>query len=124
MNGERQPSGRHEEVYVRIEAACKEQPAICLRHMEEKFGGLTVRKKGHAHTQHGVLTNHLADMDGLNVRRHQQRPRYARRKTNLSLKVNLSILMRGIECVRNFQRHKLMLYHEMQASSSTPKNKR
>jgi hypothetical protein len=45
--------------------------------MEEKFGGLIVPKNGRACTQHGVLTNQLADMDGPNVRRRQPRPRYA-----------------------------------------------
>jgi hypothetical protein len=54
-----------------------EQPAIRLQHMEEKFGGLTVPKKGRARTQHGVPTNQLADMDGPNVRCHQPRPCYA-----------------------------------------------
>ena len=57
--------------------AHKEQSAIRLRHMEEKFGGLTVPKKGHVRTQYGVLTNQLANMDGLNVRHHQPRPCYA-----------------------------------------------
>jgi hypothetical protein len=65
------------EVYVHTKTTHKEQPAICLRHMEEKFGGLTVPKKGRACTQHGVLTNQLADMDGPNVHRRQPRPRYA-----------------------------------------------
>jgi hypothetical protein len=41
--------------------------------MEEKFGGLTVWKKGRARTQHGVPTNHLADMDGPNIRHRQSR---------------------------------------------------
>jgi hypothetical protein len=49
---------------------------ICLRHMEEKFGGLTVRKKGHACTQCGVHTNHLANMDGPNVCHCKPRQRY------------------------------------------------
>jgi hypothetical protein len=65
------------EVYVHMKTARKKQPAICFRHMEEKFGGLTVPKKGRARTQHGVPTNQLADMDGPNVRCHQPRPRYA-----------------------------------------------
>jgi hypothetical protein len=52
----------------------KEQPVIRLRHMEEKFGGLTVRKKGCVRTQHRVPTNHLADMDDPNIRRRQPRP--------------------------------------------------
>jgi hypothetical protein len=65
------------EVYVHTKTACKEQPAIRLWHMKEKFGGLTVPKKGCARTQHEALTNQLADMDGPNVRRHQPRPRYA-----------------------------------------------
>jgi hypothetical protein len=60
-------------MYVHMEVAHKEQPAICLQHMEERFGGLTVRKKGHARTQHRIHINHLADMDGLNV--HLRQPR-------------------------------------------------
>jgi hypothetical protein len=64
------------EVYVHTKIARKEQPAICLRHMEETFGGLTMPKKGRARTQHGVPTNQLADMDGPNVRCRQPRPRY------------------------------------------------
>jgi hypothetical protein len=35
------------EVYVHTKIARKEQLAICLWHMKEKFGGLTVPKKGH-----------------------------------------------------------------------------
>jgi hypothetical protein len=65
------------EVYVRTEAAHKKQPSIHLWHLEEKFGGRTMQKKGRARTQHGVPTDHLASMDGLNIRRHQPRPRYA-----------------------------------------------
>jgi hypothetical protein len=57
------------EVYVHTKTARMEQSVICLRHMEEKFGGLTMQKKGCAHTQHGVPTNHLANMDGPNIRR-------------------------------------------------------
>jgi hypothetical protein len=34
------------EVYVHMKTARKEQSAICLWHMEERFGGLTVPKKG------------------------------------------------------------------------------
>jgi hypothetical protein len=64
-------------VYVHTKTARKEQPMICLRHMEDKFGGLTFLKKGRARTQHGVPTNQLVDMDGPNVRRRQPRPRYA-----------------------------------------------
>jgi hypothetical protein len=64
------------EVYVHTKTTGKEQPAICLRHMEERFGGLTVPKKGCAHTQHGIPINHLADMDGSNIRRRQPRPWY------------------------------------------------
>jgi hypothetical protein len=59
---------------VHTKTARKEQPGIHLRHMEEKLGGLTVQKK--ARTQHGVLTDHLADMDGSNIRRCQPRPWY------------------------------------------------
>jgi hypothetical protein len=44
--------------------------------MEEKFGGLTVWKKGCVRTQHGVPTDHLADMDGPNIRHRQPRPWY------------------------------------------------
>jgi hypothetical protein len=62
---------------VHTKTTRKEQPAICLRHMEEKFGGLTVSNKGHERNQHGVPTNQLADMEGLNVCRRQPRPRYA-----------------------------------------------
>ena len=64
------------EVYVHSKTAHKEQPAICLWHMEERFGGLTVSKKGRACTQHGVPTDHLADMDGPNIRRRQPKPWY------------------------------------------------
>jgi hypothetical protein len=64
------------EVYVHIKTTCKEQPAICLWHMEERFGGLTMPKKGCAHTQIGVRTDHLVDIDGPNIRRHQPRPWY------------------------------------------------
>jgi hypothetical protein len=64
------------EVYVHMKTARKEQLAICLWHVEEKFGGLTVQKKGHVRTQHGVPTDHLADMDGLNICRRQLRPWY------------------------------------------------
>jgi hypothetical protein len=38
------------DVYVHTKIACKEQPTLCLLHMEERFGGLTVPKKGHART--------------------------------------------------------------------------
>jgi G3E family GTPase len=60
-----------------MKTARKEQPAIHLRHMEEKFGGLTVPKKGRARTQHRLPTNQLTNMDGPNVCRRQPRPRYA-----------------------------------------------
>jgi hypothetical protein len=63
-------------VYVHTKTTHKEQPAIRLRYMEEKFGGLTVRKKGHACTQHGVPTDHLANMDGPNICCRQPRPWY------------------------------------------------
>jgi hypothetical protein len=53
---------------VHTKTSHKGQPMIRLWHMEEKFGGLTVRKKGCACTQHGVPTNQLANMDGPNVR--------------------------------------------------------
>jgi hypothetical protein len=64
------------EVYVHMKTARKEQPVICLRHMEERFGGLTVPKKGRVHTQHGVPTDHLTDMDGPNIHRRQSRSWY------------------------------------------------
>jgi hypothetical protein len=67
-------------VYVYTKATRKEQPAIRLQHMEERFGGLTVQKKGRAHTQNGVPIDHLANMDGPNVRHHQPRPRYEKVK--------------------------------------------
>jgi ribosomal protein S15P/S13E len=41
--------------------------------MEERFGGLTMPKKGCARTQHSVPINHLADMDGSNICRRQPR---------------------------------------------------
>jgi hypothetical protein len=56
------------EIYVHTKIARKEQPAIRLQHIEEKFGGLTEPKKGHACTQHRVLTDHLDDMDGPSIR--------------------------------------------------------
>jgi hypothetical protein len=64
------------EMYVHTKTTCKEQPAICLRHMEERFDGLTVPKKGCVRTQHGIPADHLADMDGPNIRRRQPRPWY------------------------------------------------
>jgi hypothetical protein len=64
------------EVYVQTKTTRKEQPVICLWHMEERFGGLTMPKKGRARTQHGVLTNHLVDMDGPNIHHRQPRPWY------------------------------------------------
>jgi hypothetical protein len=56
----------------------REQPVIRLWHMEEKFDGLTVTKKGHTCTQHGVPIDHLANMDGPNILRRQPRPWYTR----------------------------------------------
>jgi hypothetical protein len=44
--------------------------------MEERFGGVTMQKLECECTQHGVPNNHLADMDGLSVRRRQPRLRY------------------------------------------------
>jgi hypothetical protein len=73
-------------VYMCIEASCKEQLAISLRHMEEKFGGLTMRKKGCVRTQHEVPTNHLANMNGPNVHRCQPRPRHARAEDKFIIK--------------------------------------
>jgi hypothetical protein len=64
------------EVYVHTKTARKEQLAIRLRHIEEKFGGLTVRKKGRVCTQHGVSTDHLVDMDGPNIHCRQPRQWY------------------------------------------------
>jgi hypothetical protein len=64
------------EVYMHTKISRKKQPVICLWHMEKRFGGLIVPKKGCACTQHGVPTDHLADMDGPNIRRHQPRPLY------------------------------------------------
>jgi hypothetical protein len=64
------------EVYVHMKTACKEQSEICLQHMEERFGGLTVPKKGRARTQHRVPIDHLANMDGPNIRCDQPRPWY------------------------------------------------
>jgi hypothetical protein len=64
-------------VYMCTEASHKEQQAISLWHMEEKFGGLTMWKKGCVHTQHGVPTDHLANMDCPKVRHRQPRPRHA-----------------------------------------------
>jgi hypothetical protein len=52
---------------MHTKTARKEQPMICLRHIKERFGDLTMPKKGHAPTQHGVPTDHLADMDGPNI---------------------------------------------------------
>jgi hypothetical protein len=75
--GEKRLFGKHmNEVYVHMKTARKEQPAICLRHMEERFGGLTVPKKGRVRTQHGVPTDHLTDMDGPNIHRRQPRSWY------------------------------------------------
>jgi hypothetical protein len=68
---------------VHTKTTRKEEPVICLRHMEEKFGGLTVPKKGREHTQHEVPTNQLADMDGPNVHRCQPRQHYARAEDKL-----------------------------------------
>jgi hypothetical protein len=45
--------------------------------MEERFGSLIVRNEGRACTQHGVPTDHLADMDGLNICRCQPKLWYA-----------------------------------------------
>jgi hypothetical protein len=50
------------EVYVCTEVACKEQSAICLWHMKDRFGGLTVRKKGRVRTQHEVLPTDKSQM--------------------------------------------------------------
>ena len=71
------------EVYVHTKTAHKEQPAIRLQHMEGKFGGLTVRKKGRARTQHGVPNDHLANMDGPNICHRQPRPWYTEAEDKL-----------------------------------------
>jgi hypothetical protein len=64
------------EVYVHTKTTRKEQLAICLRHMEERFGDLIVPKKGCVRTQHEVPTNYLADMDGPNIHCRQPRSWY------------------------------------------------
>jgi hypothetical protein len=66
------------EVYVHTKITHKEQLTICLLHMEERFGGLTMPKKGRACTQHGIPTDHLADMDGPNIHRRQPSPSFTR----------------------------------------------
>jgi hypothetical protein len=71
-----------------MKTAHKEQPAICLRHMEERFGGLTMPKKGCACTQHEVPTDHLADIDGSNIRHRQPRLWYTGAGDNLSLNID------------------------------------
>jgi hypothetical protein len=68
------------EVHMHTKAACKEQPAIRFRCMEERFSGVAVQKREHEHTQYRVSTDHF--------------------------RVNLSILIRGTECGRNFQQPK------------------
>jgi hypothetical protein len=45
--------------------------------MEERCGGIAMQKKERVCAQHGVPTDHFADIGGLNERRHQPRPRYA-----------------------------------------------
>jgi hypothetical protein len=62
---------------MRTDMACKEQPAIHLKHMEERFGGIAVQKREQVRTQQGVPTDHLADMGGPNIHRRQPRLRYA-----------------------------------------------
>ena len=52
------------EVYVRIGAAHKDQPAIPLLHMEERFGGIVMQERERVHAQHKVPTNHFANMGG------------------------------------------------------------
>jgi hypothetical protein len=91
-------------VYVHMKTTRKEQPAIRLQHMEEKFGGLTVPKKGRAHTQQGVPTNQLADMDGPNVCRRQPRPRYAWAEDKLIAKTrrHMEEQFKGIYNLKNF----------------------
>jgi hypothetical protein len=73
-------------VYGHTKIACKEQLVIRLRHIEEKFGGLTMQKKGRARTQHEVSTDHLADMDDLNICCCQPRPWYMGAKDKLIAK--------------------------------------
>jgi hypothetical protein len=77
INGKKQPYGRYERsAFVCKEIVCKEQPMICLRHIKERFGGVAVQKREHERTQHGVLIDHLANMDGLNVYCRQPKPQY------------------------------------------------
>jgi hypothetical protein len=76
------------EVYKHTKTTYKEQPAICLWHMDERFGSVTVPKKGRVRTQHRVLIDHLAKMDGPNIRCYQPRPWYTGWKTNLSLNID------------------------------------
>jgi hypothetical protein len=64
------------EVCVHTKTARKEQPTICLWYMEERFGGLTMPKKGRVCTQHEVPTDHLAYMDCPNIHHRQPRPWY------------------------------------------------
>jgi hypothetical protein len=45
--------------------------------MENKFGGMAVQKRKRVRTQHGVPTDHLANMGCPNVCCRQPRPRYA-----------------------------------------------
>jgi hypothetical protein len=66
------------EVHVRLEAARKEQLAICLRQMEGRFDDIVVQKRERLRTQYGVPTNHLADIGGPNSHHRQPRPRYAK----------------------------------------------
>ena len=56
-------------VYVRIEAARKEQLVICLQHMEEQLKAMR--------DQVEALTTRLSNMGSNNVRRRQPRPQYA-----------------------------------------------
>jgi hypothetical protein len=72
------------EVYVHTKTARKGQPTIHLQHMEEKFSGLTMQKKGRALTEHEAPTDHLADMDGLNIHCHQPRLWYTRAEDKLT----------------------------------------
>jgi hypothetical protein len=51
---------------VRSKAVHKAQSAIHLWHMDEKFGGIAVQNRKRLHTQHGVPTNHFADIGGPN----------------------------------------------------------
>jgi hypothetical protein len=82
--------------YVRTEPTCKDQSAICLRHMEERCGGIAMQKWECAPNMESLpitLPTWVVQMiDVVNQDCGMQR-----RKANLSLRVNLSILLQGEE---------------------------